>query len=339
MIEIVMDHKPFSADRHGVRASCSKTPARMHVTNIESDKYVKKLIYYILSCLVLVVITSVPLTAYAAPKESFLFPSGPIAAQQRQWLFETIALLLIVAIPVFVGVPLCIWRYRRDGRGLYKPRWGLSRPLEFIVWGVPCLIVFALSMLVIGPETRFAPDEPLAGPPPLRVQVVALNWKWLFLYPDQHVASVNHLVIPAGRPVRFFLTSNATMQSFAIPALGGQIYAMAGMVTQLNLLADRPGTFAGENTQFNGTGFQDEHFSVCSVSNNDFWAWIEKLRSQPRFSGRSFEILARQTSSDETHRALFDASILTGMPSFSDVPPDFFMTIVNQYNPQVLGWD
>ncbi|GAN53522.1 cytochrome c oxidase subunit II [Tanticharoenia sakaeratensis] len=280
-------------------------------------------------------LASVFLSGCGTPGSSFMSPGGIVAASQRHWLIEILLILTVVAAPIFIGLPLCIWRYRRHAGGAYRPNWGLSRPLEYVIWGVPCLIVLLLSLLVIGPENRFSPYDPLPGPPPLRVQVVALNWKWLFIYPDQHVASVDKLAIPAGRPVRFFLTSDSTMQSFFIPALGSQIYAMAGMVTQLNLQAINPGHFDGKNTQFNGMGFQDDRFDVEALSENDFQAWINRLKTQPRLDTATYAVIARQGSAQEAAHTLAQASSLTGMPSFSEAPPDLFKSVVDRYSPSM----
>lgn len=281
----------------------------------------------------LLALAFLPLSASAASQSSFLMPGGPIAAHQRAWLIDVLLLLVIVVLPVFVGLPLILWRYRRQGSGAYRPKWNFNTPLEYAVWGVPCLIVLVMSLLVIGPESRYAPDHALPGPAPLRIQVVGLNWKWLFLYPDQHVASVDHLMIPAGRPVEFLVTSDTTMQSFAIPALGSQIYAMAGMVTTVNLQADKPGHFIGKNTQYNGTGFQNDQFDVEAVPEQRFRNWIDRLHSQPALTDATYAIVAKQNAPEDTAHDLPDASRLTGLPSFSAVAPDFFGRIVGRYAP------
>jgi len=258
---------------------------------------------------------------------SFLAPGGMIADAQRHWLLVIIGLVLIVVVPVFVALPLCLWRYRYGGQGAYRPKWEFSWTLEILSWGVPSVIVLALALLIAGPETRLSPYHPVGAGAPLRVQVVALNWKWLFVYPDQHIASVDTLAVPVGRSVRFSLTSDKTMQSFDIPALGSQIYAMAGMATVLNLVADRPGEFMGQNTQFNGMGFQDEKFRVLAMSDADFGKWVGGVQgSGHALDGAAYGALLKDQSGRDAAREM-------GVSVFSDVPDGFFDKIVEKYHP------
>ena len=221
---------------------------------------------------------------------SVLHPHGAVAAAQRNWLFEITALMGIVVLPVLVLVPLFAWRYRHGNKkATYRPDWAFSWPLEFMIWGIPVVIVAVMSYIIIADETRFDPYAAIKpGEAPLEVQVIALDWKWLFLYPQQGIATVGTLALPAGRPVSFHLTSDATMQSFFIPALGGQIYAMAGMVTRLHLIADAPATLLGENTQYNGNGFMKEKFTVAVMSPADFASWSARMRN----SGRTLDGVA-----------------------------------------------
>ena len=265
---------------------------------------------------------------------SFLFPHGMVAAAQRRWLFEVLGLMAIVLVPIFIMTPLFAWRYRRGGSGRYVPTWSFWWPLELLVWGVPLLIFMALAGLVMGAETRLDPYASLPGrsAATLDVEVVALNWKFLFIYPTQHIATVGLLAVPQDTPVRFRLTSDATMQSFLIPALGSQIYAMAGMVTQLHLVADRPGTLAGENTQFNGMHFQDEHFAVQVLAPAAFARWTSDLRDagRPLDTGAYRLLAADGTAVDARSAFHLPADMLLG---FSDVPAHFFEDIVAKYHP------
>ena len=263
---------------------------------------------------------------------SFMFPFGIVAASQREWFFDIVGLVAIVVVPTFVLVPAFAWRYRRKNtKAAYRPEWSFSWPLEFAIWGIPFVIVGVLVWIILTKERRFDPyaQIPSAGTP-LQVQVVALNWKWLFIYPEQHIATVGHLVIPQGRTVSFRLTSDATMQSFFIPALGSQIYAMAGMVTQLHLRADKLGTLLGENTQFNGTGFSGDKFTVSVVPLDQFATWVETTGQ----NGDALGATAYQRL--ETDRSVTrdgaDFHLPAGSkPTFASVQPGLFDAIVAKY--------
>lgn len=260
---------------------------------------------------------------------SFLDPAGPIAALQKHWFLLLTGGLLLVILPVLVGVPLCLWHYRASNRrARFLPDWDFALPLEFFVWGFPAVVVIAFSLLVWGPERRFSPERAIGDAPPLNIEVVALNWKWLFIYPDAHVASLDHLVLPQGREVEFHLTSDATMQSFLIPSLGSQIYAMAGMTTRLYLEADRIGRLLGENTQFNGMGFQDQKFPVDIVSPDHFAQWLTKARASAlRLDPATWEVLRRQENGRQSARTLLHDPN-AAMPVFSSVPEHFFQGVV-----------
>ncbi len=272
------------------------------------------------------------LSGCARDGTSFLDPHGIVAAAQRRWLFEITGLMMIVVLPVFILVPLFAWRYRRRNKAAaYRPDWSFSWPLEFLVWGVPIAIVAVLAYVIIEDETKFDPYAALPSTqPPLRVDVVGLDWKWLFIYPDQHIATVGMLALPQDRPISFSLTSDATMQSFLIPALGSQIYAMAGMVTRLNLMADRPGQLLGENTQFNGMGFMNQSFTVSVMSPQDFAAWCSGLAK----SGKRLDAAAYSTLSQHGTVAKARSDFGIGQAAtlaFSDVPDAFFRSIVDKY--------
>lgn len=203
-----------------------------------------------------------------------------MAAGERHLFWVVVIVMLFVIGPVLLLTPLFAWHYRlRNSRSAYRPKWDFSWPLEALIWIPPSLIVAGLAVLLWRGARQFDPYTPV--PPasaPLEVQAVAFDWKWLFIYPESGVAAVNELVIPVGRAVHMTLTSATVMQSLYIPALAGQIYAMGGMATQLNLLADRTGTFLGENTQFNGAGYPLEKFNVSSVPAVNFDRWIARLQ-------------------------------------------------------------
>ena len=267
---------------------------------------------------------------------SFLAPSGPVAASQRQLFFDVIGWMMIVILPVFLLVPLFAWRYRRgNGNAQYRPEWTFSWPLEIAIWGVPVAIVGVLSFLIVTQESPLDPYRPLASHrPPLAVQVVGLDWKWLFIYPKQHIATVGMLALPVRRAVHFRLTSDTVMQSFYVPALGSQIYAMAGMVTKLNLKADRVGRMRGENTQFNGFGFQRQKFTVSVMRPHRFSAWVGKVRSAGvPLDAAAYEKLSRQSTAAQARRQFGMTETPPATLYFSNVRPHLFSRIVGKYRP------
>ena len=210
-----------------------------------------------------------------------LDPQGPVAGQERNLILITTGLMLIVLIPVFGMTLWFAWRYRAGNeKAVYMPKWD-SAKVDVVVWLIPAAIVLVLAVLTWIYTHSLNPYKPIASDAkPLKVQVVALDWKWLFIYPEQGVASVNQLVIPTNRPVAFDITSDTVMNSFFIPQLGSQIYAMAGMRTELHLLADRPGTFFGENTQYSGRGFPFQNFEVQARPEQGFDAWVRSVKQQ-----------------------------------------------------------
>ena len=259
-----------------------------------------------------------------------------VADAQRHWLLYIVAWMMLIILPVFFLVPFFAWRYRRGSNAAYRPTWEFSWPLELVVWGFPVIVVAFLAHQIITKETPLGPYRKLpVQQTALVVEVVALDWKWLFVYPDQHIATVGTLALPLDRPVDFRLTSDATMQSFFIPSLGSQIYVMAGMVTQLHLIANRPGTLMGENTQFNGEHFQDDHFDVQIMSPSAFKAWV----STQQASGRTLDpasygrLVARDTTADAKKRFGVAASSTL---SFKLGAQDFFSSVVGKYNPGAM---
>lgn len=214
-----------------------------------------------------------------------LYTDGPIAGTERDLLVAAAGLMLIVVIPVFVMAGWFAWHYRASNTSArYMPDWGFSAKIEAAVWLVPTAIVVILGVMVWIYTGRLDPYKALAmkGDPPLQVEAISLDWKWLFIYPKQHIATVNELVIPSGRPVSMKLTSDTVMNSLYIPGLVGQIYTMAGMRTRLNMLADAPARFTGLNTQYSGAGFSDQHFAVRAVPAARFAAWVAKVKHAPK---------------------------------------------------------
>jgi cytochrome o ubiquinol oxidase subunit II len=250
-----------------------------------------------------------------------LDPKGPIAIAERNLLVTAVVLMLIVIIPVFVMAILFAWRYRASNmQADYRPDWSYSARIDAVIWLVPALIVIALGVLLWSNTHRLDPYRKIdASVPSLEIQVVAQDWKWLFIYPEQGIAAVNELVFPAGKPLSLKITSDTVMNSFFIPALGGQIYAMAGMRTELNLKADAPGKFAGRNTQYSGAGFADQHFQAFAASPEDFDAWVATARQ------------ARDRLDAETYRALAVPRRSHPVTYYSAVEPGLFDAIITKY--------
>jgi cytochrome o ubiquinol oxidase subunit 2 len=265
---------------------------------------------------------------------SFLDPYGPIAAIQRSLFFDVVGLMLIVVVPVFVMVPWFACRFRRSNASApYRPDWAFFWPLEIAIWGVPIVIVAILSALVWSREIPLDPYAALPSrQPPLEIQVVGLDWKWLFIYPDERIATVGEVGLPTGRAVRFRLTSDTVMQSFFIPALGSQIYAMAGMVTDLNLKADRAGRVRGANTQYNGSGFPQQRFAVSIMAPQDFSAWVTTIRANGvPLDGAAYALLSQQGTAAQARARLGAKQMPASALYFSNVAPGLFHGIVGKY--------
>ena len=214
---------------------------------------------------------------------TLLHPRGPIGQSELHLILVSFALMLIVVVPVAV---MALWfprRYRAGKPGRrYEPQWSDSARLDAVIWLIPGIIVAALATLTWRESHRLDPAMPIpSAVAPLEVDVVSLDWKWLFIYPQQGIAAVNQLVIPARTPIRFRLTSNSVMTSFFIPQLGSQIYAMAGRQSRLNLMADVPGVYAGQNQQFSGRGFAGMHFEVRALTEREFDDWVQHTRHAP----------------------------------------------------------
>lgn len=258
------------------------------------------------------------LSGCEAVKLGIVNPAGPVAAEQWQLYLVLAGVLVFVAAPVLILVPLMAWHYRRTNKGdAYRPDWGFSWPLEILVWVPPIGIVIGLALLLWSSTHRLDPYRPIASAhPPLEVQAVALDWKWLFIYPNERIATVDRLVIPAERPVHLSLTSGTVMQSLLIPRLAGQIYAMAGMRTQLNFAASGTGVFRGENTQYNGEGFPKQKFDVVALSPAEHRHWMRNVQASAR-------PLDKQALAGLTAR-----SIVARPASFSAVPPGLFDRIM-----------
>jgi cytochrome o ubiquinol oxidase subunit II len=224
---------------------------------------------------------SLPLTACG---EGVLAPHGPIGSAELTLLYNATAIMLAVVIPVILLTIGFAWWFRSSNvRAQYLPTWEYSGRIEMIVWSIPTLVVVFLGGIAwISSHDLDPPRAISASTAPLEIDVVSLDWKWLFIYPNDGVASVNRLIIPVGQPVRFRLTSATVMNSFFVPELGSQIYTMPGMTTQLNLQADQAGTYKGFSAQFSGDGFSDMRFDVAALPADQFEGWIASTKGQGR---------------------------------------------------------
>ncbi|HHA2974236.1 TPA: ubiquinol oxidase subunit II [Stenotrophomonas maltophilia] len=246
---------------------------------------------------------------------------GMVGLAQRDLILICIGLMLIVVIPAIVLTFVFAWRYRAGNtKAKYMPDWSHSTKVEIVVWGVPLIIIAVLAVIVWKSTHELDPYKPLdvAGEP-LHVDVIATDWKWVFVYPDLGIATVNQLNFPANRPLAFNITSNSTMNTFFIPQLGGQIYAMAGMRTQLHLIANEPGQFRGMSGNYSGHGFSNMKFIATASSNEDFERWVAEVRSAP------------QALDFNQFKALAAPSKNAPVQHFSNVEPLLFKKVIDQF--------
>lgn len=275
---------------------------------------------------VLPAVLTLTLTACDAFELIDLEPSGPVTRTIEELFLITVALMSLVLIPVFGMTAWFIWKFRSSNdRVPYTPNWDRSTGIEWLVWLFPGLIIAILAYLTWIYSHRLDPFKPLASDiPALEIQVVALDWKWLFIYPKQNIAVVNELAFPVNRPVNFKITSDTVMNSFFIPRLGGQIYAMAGMETQLHLLADKPGRYLGENAQYSGRGFPYQNFVANVTSEQGFKNWIAKARqSSLALDLKRFNELAQ-------------ASVRHPVTYYASVSPDLFKQIIDKFTKRTI---
>jgi cytochrome o ubiquinol oxidase subunit 2 len=227
---------------------------------------------------------SVPVAAMlmASCDEGVLDPHGPVGKAERVILYDSTAIMLAVVIPVIVLTLVFAWWFRaKNSRAQYRPDWEYSGRIEMIIWSIPALVILFLGGIAWTGSHDLDPAAPVAeSTAPLDIEVISLDWRWLFIYPREGIASLNRLVVPAGVPLRFRLTSTTVMNSFFVPQLGSQIYTMPNMVTRLSLQADRPGTFEGLSAQFSGDGFSDMRFELVSTESDAFKNWVSTTRTQ-----------------------------------------------------------
>ncbi|MEM0967174.1 MAG: cytochrome ubiquinol oxidase subunit II [Verrucomicrobiota bacterium] len=242
---------------------------------------------------------------FVAVADSFLQPAGPVAEAQLEHLKTVTILTLIAIIPPLLATPWVLWRFRRKkGKGRYLPEWESNKTLEWLMWGVPILVVILMSVSLARITLRLDPYKEL-GDDPLQIDVIGLNWKWIFIYPDEGIALVDELIVPDGKAVELTLTTDTVMQSLRISAIVGQIYAMPAMTTKLNFIADGVGESRGMNTQFTGEGFWKQKFPVYSVSEEEYRKRMEEAKqSTLELTAETYAILAEQGTSEDAKKPL-----------------------------------
>jgi len=227
-----------------------------------------------------------------------LSPAGPVDAAERTLLYNALVIMLVIGVPTMVATLAVAWWYRASNeRARYRPTWSYSGRLELIVWSIPALAILFLGGVTWLSAHQLDPEAPLAShAKPLEVQVVSLDWKWLFIYPHEGIASINRLVAPAGVPLHLRITSSAVFNVFFVPQLGTMIYCMNGMMTQLNLEADHPGIYPGLSAMFSGDGFSGMRFNAEAITPTDFAAWVQSARaSGPVLDATEYRRLLRQS--------------------------------------------
>lgn len=239
-----------------------------------------------------------------------LSPAGVIGQKEKHLMIITVLLGLIVVVPVFILTFYIAWTYSENNKRpkKYSPNWEHSARLEFIWWALPLGIITILAVVAWNSSHQLDPFRALSSSKkPLSVQVVALQWKWLFIYPQQNIATVNLVQFPVDTPVNFQITSDAPMNSFWIPKLGGQIYAMSGMSTQLHLMADQTGEFAGSSANISGRGFAGMKFTAKATSQADFDKWVSRVKRSPdKMSLNQYQRLSQPSENNQT--ALFSSA-------------------------------
>jgi cytochrome o ubiquinol oxidase subunit 2 len=259
-----------------------------------------------------------------------LSPIGPVGAAERTILLDAVAIMLAIVVPTIVATLAFAWWFRAGNtRARHLPTWQYSGQLELLVWSVPALVVLFLGGIAWISSHALDPAQPLTSavkpaPQTLEVEVVSMDWKWLFIYPEQQVASINRLVVPTGVPLHLRVTSATVMNVFFVPRLGSQIYSMSGMATQLNLQADQPGTFPGLSANFSGDGFSDMAFSLQAVDSGKFASWVAEAKTAGNLlDDNAYRQLLRQSQNIQpyTYRAV-EAGLFNRIVSMK-LPPGY----------------
>jgi cytochrome o ubiquinol oxidase subunit 2 len=254
---------------------------------------------------------------------ALLDPKGQIGLEQRSLILTAFGLMLIVVIPAVLMAVGFAWKYRASNKDAkYSPNWSHSNKVEAVVWTVPILIILFLSVLTWKTTHALEPSKPLAhAEKPITIEVISMDWKWFFIYPEQGIATVNEIAFPANVPVQFKVTSNSVMNSFFIPRLGSQIYAMAGMQTNLHLIANEAGTYDGISASYSGKGFSGMKFKATATQDRaTFDQWVAKVKQ------------SQSTMTDmDAYEKLAAPSEYNKVEYFSSVKPDLFKDVINKY--------
>ncbi len=265
----------------------------------------------------------------AGCNRGILDPVGPVGAAEKQIMINSTAIMLAIIIPTMIATVAFAWWFRRGNKkAVYRPDWEYSGAIEMVVWAIPALTIMLLGGIAWIGSHDLDPAKPLKSTvPPVKVEVVSLDWKWLFIYPDQGIATVNQLVVPAGTPVSFRLTSATVWNVFFVPQMGTMIYTMPRMTTRLNLEADRQGTFNGLSAHFSGDGFPGMQFQVHSLPPDQFVMWAQGARGSGQvLDAAGYTQLEKPSSyvKPMTYGAvapgLFDAIVANRAPA-NPVPP------------------
>ncbi len=251
-----------------------------------------------------------------------LNPKGWIGLQQKELIILCVLLMCIVVIPVFFMVLFFSWRYREGNKkAKYAPNWGHNHIAETVWWGIPIIIIAVLAVITWRSTHELSPYKPIEnGNKPLVIQAIALEWKWLFIYPEQRIATVNYVQFPENTPLVFEISADAPMNSFWIPQLGGQIYAMPGMRTELHLIANETGTFRGSSSNLSGSGFAGMVFKAISSTEERFDSWVDSVKESPyRLSDEEYHHLALPSEYDP-------------VTYYSDVEEGLFNRILKKYS-------
>jgi cytochrome o ubiquinol oxidase subunit 2 len=254
-------------------------------------------------------------------KWTLLDPKGQVGLDQRNLIITATLLMLLVVVPVIVMTFAFAWKYRASNtNATYAPKWSHSTKIEIAVWLVPVLIIIALGYITYKSTHALDPYRPLdSDVKPVTIEVVALDWKWLFIYPEQGIATVNKIVFPANTPINFKVTSDAVMNSFFIPGLGGQIYAMAGMQTKLHLIANQNAELDGISANYSGAGFTGMKFKAIATTQEEFDAWVKEAKSSPKqLEKAEYEALAKPSQNNPVEL-------------YSSYAPDLFQKIIDKY--------
>ncbi|WP_200889566.1 ubiquinol oxidase subunit II [Cohnella kolymensis] len=266
-------------------------------------------------------------TAGCSDKFLVLDPKGSIGQQQLDLMIISTILCLVIIVPVLVLTFVIVWRYRQrpDRKAKYQPEWEHSTKLETIWWSVPIIIIVILAAITVRYTYALEPSKPIEHEAkPIVIQVTSLDWKWLFQYPEQGIATVNYVQFPEDVPVRFELTSDAPMNSFWIPQLGGQVYTMSGMAMTLHLIADEPGTYFGSGANFSGKDFAKMRFEAKATSQEEFDKWVSDIKgSSPALTMDGYKQLAKPGLSENV--------------TYSAIPEGLFQQIVNKYQKSGSG--